>query len=57
MDQVYVREAFGEVLIMLDRHVGDKLNALEEAKKILEREIIRERHSLGRDLRGQFDPH
>lgn len=42
MEQVYVREANGEVLVILDKHVGDRINALKEASKIILREVIRE---------------
>lgn len=43
MDQIQVRESNGEVLIFLDRHMGDRLNALQEAYKIIGREVIREK--------------
>lgn len=47
MEQVKVREANGEVLVFLDRHMGDRLHALQEASKIIQREIIREQSGLG----------
>lgn len=43
MESVHVRESNSEVLVFIDRNVGDRLHALEEAAKILAREIIRER--------------
>lgn len=46
MEQVYVKEANSEVLILIDRNMGDKINALEEASRILSREIIRERQRM-----------
>ncbi len=42
MEQVHVRESFSEVLVFIDRNTGNRLNALEEAAKILAREVIRE---------------
>lgn len=41
MEQVHVKEVNSEVLVFLDKHMGDKLNALREAAKIIQREIIR----------------
>ncbi len=41
MEQVYVREANSEVLIYIGNNVGDRLTALREASKILQREVIR----------------
>ncbi len=41
MEQVQVREANSEVLIFLDKFPGDRLNALKEASKILQREVLR----------------
>ena len=49
MEQVYVREAFSEVLVCIDRNMGDKLHALEEAGKIILRETLRERDRIRRD--------
>lgn len=43
MEQVYVREANSEVLVLIDKNMGNRLNALMEAEKILAREIIREK--------------
>lgn len=42
MEQVHVREANSEVLVFIDRNMGSRLNALREAAKIIEREVIRE---------------
>ena len=47
MEQIQVKEAYSEVLVFIDRNVGSRINALEEAYKILGREIIRERTGLG----------
>ncbi len=41
MEQVHVKEANSEVLVFLDRNMGDKLNALREAARVVQREIIR----------------
>jgi hypothetical protein len=49
MEQVHVREANGEVLIFLDKNMGDRLNALEEANKIIQRELLRERVNASRN--------
>ncbi len=49
MESVHVREANSEVLIFIDRNVGDKLHALEEAVRILQREVIRERTYIDRN--------
>lgn len=49
MEQVQVREAFSEVLVYIDRNMGDKLHALEEASKIILRETLRERDRIRRD--------
>jgi hypothetical protein len=43
MNQVYIREARSEVVVLLDKHMPDRLTAIEEASKILQREVIRER--------------
>lgn len=43
MEQVHVQEANSEVLVFLDRNMGDRLNALEEAIRVLRVEVIRER--------------
>lgn len=43
MEQIHVREANSEVLIFIDKNMGDRINAMEEAVKILQREILRER--------------
>lgn len=48
MDQVHIREACSEVLIFLDKNVGNRVLALEEAIKILQREVIRERTNSSR---------
>lgn len=55
MEQVHVRESNSEVLIFIDRNVGDRLNALEEAVRILQREVIRERTNPGRNTSRQPD--
>lgn len=50
MEQIQVREARSEVLIFLDRHLPDRLTALEEAVRILQREVIRERTNPNRNI-------
>ncbi len=47
MDQIHVRESNSEVLIFIDRPMGDRLHALEEAIRILKVEVIHEQ--LNRD--------
>ncbi len=42
MEQVHVKESNSEILIFIDRNMGDKLNALKEGVRILQREVIRE---------------
>lgn len=42
MESVHVREVNSEILVFLDRNYSTKLHALEEAVKILQREVIRE---------------
>ncbi len=49
MEQVHVREAFSEVLVFIDRNMGDRLHALEEAGKIILRETLREKHRIRRE--------
>lgn len=41
MDQIHVRESNSEVLVFIDRNMGDRLNAIREAAKILSREVTR----------------
>lgn len=45
MEQVYVKEANSEVLVCIDRNMGDRYHAIEEAMKILQRELLRERNN------------
>lgn len=52
MEQVHVREANSEVLIFIDRNVGSRLLALEEATRILQREVLRERTKLSNPFHG-----
>ncbi len=49
MEQVYVREANSEVLVCIDKNMGDRLHALEEAGKIILRETLRERDRIRRE--------
>ncbi len=50
MEQVTVREANGEVVVFLNKNMGDRLNALREAEKVIRREVIRvESRSANRD--------
>lgn len=53
MEQVHVREANSEVLVFIDRNMGNRLNALREAAKIIQREVLREEanpHSSGSEI-------
>jgi len=49
MEQIYVKEARSEILICLNRHMPDRLTALEEAAKVLQREVLRERSNPDRN--------
>lgn len=49
MEQIYVQEARSEILICLDRHMSDRLSALEEAAKALQREVLHERANPSRN--------
>ena len=42
MEQVYIQEVNKEILIVLDTNYPTKLSALQEASRVLQREIIRE---------------
>ncbi len=48
MEQIQVRESFSEVLVFIDKNMGDRLHALEEAGKIILRETLRERDRIRR---------
>lgn len=41
MEQVHVREGNGEVLIFIDKHLPSPFEALKEASKIIQREVLR----------------
>lgn len=41
MDQVLVREGRSEIIIYTDRHFPDELSALQEAARILQREVVK----------------
>lgn len=43
MDSITVREVNAEINIFLGRNCPTRLSALEEASKILQRELVRER--------------
>ncbi len=49
MEQIQVRESFSEVLVFIDKNMGDRLHALEEAGKIILRETLRERDRIRRE--------
>lgn len=49
MEQIYVQEARSEILICLNRHMSDRLSALEEAAKALQREVLREKSNPNRN--------
>lgn len=53
MEQVYVRESNSEVLVLIDRNMGDRLNALREAGKIIQREVLREESDPNRSIHRQ----
>lgn len=42
-DEISVREVNAEINIFLGRHMPDRLSALQEAEKILAREVLREK--------------
>lgn len=49
MEQVYVQESRKEIRIVLSKHFPDRLSALEEGAKILQREALRERSNPDRN--------
>lgn len=55
MQHVYVREANREVLIYLDRNMGDRLVALKEAARLLQLEVIYEQTRTNRNSIGSND--
>lgn len=46
MESVHVRESNSEVLIFIDRNMGDRIHALEEAIRILRVEVVREQNHI-----------
>lgn len=46
MEQVKVSEVNSEVLIFLDKNHSTRLAALEEASRIIQREVIREHNNI-----------
>lgn len=50
MQQIHVREANSEVLVFIDKNMGSRLNALREAARILQVEVVREESRLNRDI-------
>lgn len=55
MEQIHIREARSEVLIFLDKHMPDRLTAMEEAARILQREVLRERANPSRNANWKPD--
>lgn len=53
MESVHVRESNSEVLVFIDKNMGSRLNALREAAKIIQREVVREESDPGRSLHRQ----
>lgn len=53
MESVHVRESNSEVLVFIDRNMGSRLNALKEAAKIIQREVVREELNPDRSLYRQ----
>ncbi len=49
MESVYIKEVNKEIWIDLGRNHPTKLSALEEAARILQREVIREKSRIDRD--------
>lgn len=49
MCQIYVREINAEVLICLEKNMPDRLSALEEAVKVLAREVVKERYNVNKN--------
>lgn len=47
--QVQVRESRSEVLVFIDKHMPDRLSALQEAARILQAEVIREQSNPNRN--------
>ena len=57
MNKVHVREGRSEVLVYIDKHMTDRLSALEEAVRIIQREVIRERNNPDRNANWKPDDH
>lgn len=55
MCQIYVREINAEVLICLEKNMPDRLSALEEAVKVLAREVVYERAHSSRSVPRGID--
>ena len=55
MNQIYIRESRSEVLVVLDKHVPDRLSALKEACRILSVEVIREQSLTNRNANWDTD--
>lgn len=49
MENIYIKEANSEVLVVLHKHCNTQLETIEEAAKILQREALR--------LQGQAGTH
>ena len=41
MESVYIKEANSEVLVVLHKNCGTKLETLQEAAKVIQREVLR----------------
>ena len=57
MEQVHIRESRSEILVFLDKHMPDRLSALQEAARIIQREVIREQSNPDRNANWKPNDH
>ncbi len=55
METVYVKESNNEVWVFLGRPMSDRLTALREAAKIIQREVVREEFNRDRGIDRPFN--
>jgi len=55
MESIHIREANSEILIFLDKNMGSRLAALEEAAKIIGRQLLHERTHPDSDFNRKFN--
>lgn len=57
MGKIYVREGNSEIIIFLDKHYSTDTHALQEASKILQREVVYRESHPNNYLPGQSSSH